>query len=217
MSRAPADARRRGRAHAFSLTHNSGSSSLAAYGRGAPSWQSNFEAIQEKENSRREACLSADDGCGASGPGSGWSAFWRSSIGERLGRTLGATRFMRLICDLVPGEVSASWPWHDAVVPAGSLGGFVPRGLCATAEPACGGLEIADDGRALLPLEGRPIQALARVRYTRTSEHAFRAKRAGRGLAAHPRRSADMAARRASWFRISLFQGRSERRDICGQ
>ena len=66
-------------------------------------------------------------------------------------------------------------PGHGTmpVVPAGSLGGFVPRGLCATAEPACGGLEIADDGRALLPLEGRPIQALARVRYTRTSEHAF--------------------------------------------
>ncbi len=65
-------------------------------------------------------------------------------------------------------------PGHGTmpVVPAGSLGGFVPRGLCANAEAACAGLEIADDGRALLRREGR-IETLARVRHTRTTGYAF--------------------------------------------
>ncbi len=65
-------------------------------------------------------------------------------------------------------------PGHGTmpVVPAGSLGGLVPRGLCATADAACGGLKIANDGRALLRLERRS-EALARVHYTRTTGYAF--------------------------------------------
>ena len=58
------------------------------------------------------------------------------------------------------------------VVPAGSFGGLVPRGLCAVPEPACGGLEIADDGRAFLRLD-RSIEMLARVHPARSTGHAF--------------------------------------------
>ena len=61
------------------------------------------------------------------------------------------------------------------VVPAGSYGSFVPRGLCPTSAPpesACGGLEITEDGRAILRTEQR-IEALARVRHTRATGHLF--------------------------------------------
>jgi hypothetical protein len=68
-------------------------------------------------------------------------------------------------------------PGHTGmpVVPAGSSGGLVPRGLCATnvtPEPACGGLEITEDGRAFLRTDQR-IEALARVRYARPTGHMF--------------------------------------------
>ena len=92
-------------------------------------------------------------------------------------------------------------PGHTGmpVVPAGSYGGFVPRGLCptsATPESACGGLEITEDGRAILRTEQR-IEALARVRYTRATGHLFAVS--ARGEVWHcARHAAGMASGRAS-------------------
>lgn len=56
------------------------------------------------------------------------------------------------------------------MVPAGTSGGFVPRGLCTTSEDACAGLEIDPTGRALLRAGGR-VELISRVRHLPGSGH----------------------------------------------
>ncbi len=97
--------------------------------------------------------------------------YWGASEQERRQAPFHAPDLATWFLEKMPHPGHTGMP----VVPAGSASGFVPRGLCATnatPEPACGGLEITEDGRAILRTDQR-IEALARVRYARPTGHMF--------------------------------------------